>query len=166
MDELIFQNPIEPIQQTIVPFTHKDCVSAATYWLNGKCEIVLPEFFTWNPELPDVIGFKRRESIVVECKISRSDFLADKKKPFRVMPDRGMGDKRYYCCPQGLIKPDELPPSWGLVYIYPSGTVRLIKKAFRQPKDHSAEFHVLFYYARRAQQAGVHKAIIAQRFSN
>lgn len=143
--------------------THKECVEAATDWLSSKSEIILPEFFCWNAELADVIGFGSRYTTLVECKISRGDFLADKNKPFRFRPERGMGDLRYYCCPKGLIKAEELPPKWGLVYIYPSGHVKRVVEASLQPKDLKSEHHLLFYYARRAQQAGVHNAILATR---
>lgn len=143
--------------------THKECVESATYWLQGKCDVVLPEFFTWNDELCDVIGFGYKYSTMIECKIGRGDFLKDKKKTFRAYPERGMGDLRYYCCPKGLIKPEELPDKWGLIYIYPSGYIKRVKEASIQPKNVKSEAHLLFYYARRAQQANVHNIILAHR---
>lgn len=83
--------------------------------------MVIPELKTWaNGECPDVLAFKhvlypmRVESTVVECKASRSDFLADKAKPFRKTPELGMGVFRWYFAPAGLVKPEELPAGWGL----------------------------------------------------
>lgn len=144
--------------------THAECVTAATYWLIPKCDITLPEFFCWNNELADVIGFKTGgQSIMIECKVSRSDFLRDKKKSFRRLPDMGMGNQRYYCCPTGLIKPTELPEKWGLIYVYPSGYIKRIVGAGWQPKNMAAEHHLLFYYARRAVHAGVHSSVLAHR---
>jgi hypothetical protein len=52
---------------------------------------------------------------LIECKISRADFLADREKPFRKDPAQGMGCERFYLTPQGLIRVDELPRTWGLL---------------------------------------------------
>lgn len=159
------------------PFTHSECVMYASQYLSKRCNVVLPEFFTHNAELPDVIGFKNKISTVIECKVSRSDFLADRKKAFRASPEKGMGDYRYFCCPKGMIAEQELPPGWGLLYVYPSGQVRQAKNSFfkraispdewrwdgRFDKNKDAEMHLLYYYARRANYAGVHKTIIEYR---
>jgi len=145
------------------PLSHKECVAAANYWLSNRCTVTFPEFFCWNDELADVIGFKRSQTYLIECKVSRGDFLSDKKKLFRLHPERGMGDFRYYCCPKYLIKPTELPDGWGLIYIYPSGHVRRVKESSRHEKSLQAEHHLLFYYAKRAVEAGVHRVILDQR---
>ena len=52
---------------------------------------------------------------MVECKITRDDFLADRDKPFRQKPARGVGSERFYLTPPVLIKLEELPPGWGLL---------------------------------------------------
>ncbi len=36
------------------------------------------------------------------AKISRSDFLADANKPFRLKPEEGLGSRRFYMAPAGL----------------------------------------------------------------
>lgn len=144
--------------------THAECVEVASAYLNKRCNVVLPEFFSHNSELPDVIGFNSRaESTMVECKVSRADFLKDKKKTFRVWSEKGMGDYRYYCCPKGLIKESEIPDGWGLLYIYPSGKARKVVHALRLNKNLDAEHYLLYYYARRAVYAGVHASILAYR---
>lgn len=145
---------------------HKECVEHATRYLSKRCNVVLPEFFCWNGELADVIGFKGDNSTLIECKVSRGDFLKDKNKPFRINQAKGMGDFRYYCCPKGLIKKEELPEGWGLLYVYPSGVVREIKDCHRMEKNLNAEFHLLYYYARRANFAGVHQRIVDYRGFN
>jgi hypothetical protein len=61
----------------------------------------------------------------VECKISRADFLADHAKPHRAIGG-GVGDYRYFLCPQGLIKPEEVPHRWGLLWISPRGTIKSV----------------------------------------
>lgn len=98
--------------------THKQLVNRAAAWLrNYGCTIVITELNTLARETPDAFGYKTGRSILVECKASRSDFLADKKKSFRICPEYGMGDKRYFMVPYGLVKADELPEGWGLLEV-------------------------------------------------
>lgn len=99
--------------------THAHLVRAAYEWVlkRGSCGVAFREFRTYNAEFPDVIGFGSDLSVVVECKVSRADYLADAKKPFRLRPESGMGKRRYYCVPEGLIKASELPTGWGLIYV-------------------------------------------------
>jgi hypothetical protein len=51
----------------------------------------------------------------VECKISRADFLADHKKPWRQQTDAALGCERFFLTPKNLARPDELPKGWGLL---------------------------------------------------
>jgi hypothetical protein len=76
----------------------------------------LTELTVTGGECADALGFGYKgSSTLVECKASRSDFMADKKKWFRREPERGMGLKRYFLAPAGLLNPDELPAGWGLL---------------------------------------------------
>ncbi len=85
-------------------------------------------------ELPDAIGWKRGWSILVECKVSRGDFLRDKHKVARQRV--GMGQSRYFMTPKGLLKPEELPPGWGLLEVC-GRVVRCVAPARRaKPFDH------------------------------
>jgi hypothetical protein len=98
--------------------THQQLVRMAERWLRTRyrCGIVLSEQSCASGETPDVIGWKGKcRSILVECKASRADFLADRDKPFRRDPAQGMGSERLYCAPQGLIKAAELPKGSGLL---------------------------------------------------
>jgi len=100
--------------------THKELVEVAYKWVlkNASCGVAFKELVTINREIPDIIGFGSWGfSVVVEVKASRSDFLSDKKKFFRINPEEGMGSQRFYCCPAGMIKKDELPEGWGLIYV-------------------------------------------------
>lgn len=65
-------------------------------------------------EIPDVIAFRSSASALIEVKVSRGDFLKDKKKAFRDFG--GIGTYRFYLCPEGMITVDELPYGWGLLY--------------------------------------------------
>ena len=59
--------------------THARLVEMAERWLRrSRCGIVLSEQGCSSGEMPDAIGWKgKNHSIVIECKISRADFLAD-----------------------------------------------------------------------------------------
>ncbi len=99
--------------------THKEAVRRAARWLSGskRFSVVISELVTQAGETPDVIAFQNESSILIECKVSRSDFLSDKKKLFRIYESSGMGDLRYFAAPPGIIEPSDLPPGWGLLVI-------------------------------------------------
>lgn len=68
-----------------------------------------------NAEQPDVLGINAQgESILIEVKTSRADFFADKKKPWRLDSELGIGDFRVYLTPKDLIKTEEVPYGWML----------------------------------------------------
>ena len=97
---------------------HAQLVARAVEWLRSKfgCGIVLSEQYCAGGEVPDVIAWKGScQSVLVECKVSRSDFLADANKPFRLKPEEGLGSKRFYMAPAGIIAREELPMHWGLL---------------------------------------------------
>lgn len=55
----------------------------------------------------------------------------------------------YYACPDGLIKPDEVPKYAGLVYVQNEHTAAIVKKAPYMHKHHQDINHILlkkFYY--------------------
>jgi hypothetical protein len=99
------------------PMTHAQLVNLAINWLRRyRCGVVLSEQACASGEVPDAIGWKGRcRSVVVECKVSRADFLADRAKPFRQNCEIALGCERFYLAPAGLIAPQELPPGWGLL---------------------------------------------------
>ena len=99
---------------------HDELVLRAEKWLKSQnCQVVIRDpFRSWNREQPDAIGWRSDVSILVEVKVSRADFLADAKKHFRVNPDTGMGDWRFYLSPPGIVNPEDLPEGWGLLWAY------------------------------------------------
>lgn len=100
--------------------THSALVELAVKWLRTKyrCGIVLSEQACCSGEVPDVIAWKGRcRSVVVECKVSRADFLADRGKPWRLDPETAVGCERFYMAPAGLITTPELPEGWGLLEV-------------------------------------------------
>ena len=90
----------------------------------GECKkynYVAVELCTWNNENTDVWGLGNfNESVIIEVKTSHSDFIADKKKWCRSnMAEANKmqaGKVRWYLCPKGIIKKEELPDKWGLLY--------------------------------------------------
>jgi hypothetical protein len=97
--------------------THAQLVAKAVAWLRRyRCGVVLSEQACASGEMPDAIGWKKAShSVLVEGKISRADFLADRGKPFRLKPESGVGCERFYLAPSGMIRVPELPAGWGLL---------------------------------------------------
>lgn len=97
--------------------THAQLVDRAVRWLRSyRCGVILSEQACVSGEMPDAIGWKQAcHSVLVECKVTRADFVADRAKPFRQRPEKGVGSERFYFTPAALIKKDELPPGWGLL---------------------------------------------------
>lgn len=110
--------------------THAELVQRAARWLSNTqgCSVVFTEFSAYSVEAPDAIGWSSWHSTLVECKVSRADFLADRGKPWRRLPYRGMGARRYFMTPAGLVRPDELPAKWGLAEVH-GRQVRIIRES-------------------------------------
>lgn len=110
--------------------THAELVIRAEKWLiQHGCGVTLRDPFranTHNGECPDAIGWRDGLSILIECKASRADFMADKNKPFRANPASGMGDWRFYLCPPETINVEDLPNGWGLLWATPK-TIRKMR---------------------------------------
>ncbi|OSZ33090.1 hypothetical protein BVZ28_13860 [Alcaligenes faecalis] len=118
--------------------THQELTLIALKWLKRAqsagghgCQVALSECKTgWRGEIPDAIGFRATGhaptdgSVLVEVKVSRSDFLADAKKTHR--QGGGVGRWRYYLAPAGLIRTDELPTKWGLLEVNKRGHVKAL----------------------------------------
>lgn len=119
-------------------WAHEALCKLAVEWLKRPdsrkgpgCQVAVSETQNYtSKEIPDAIGWRAQgpsqtHSVVVEVKVSRADFLADAKKPHRKNPESGMGAFRYYMAPAGLIKPEELPPKWGLLEVSPKGLIKV-----------------------------------------
>jgi hypothetical protein len=115
--------------------THSDLNDIAKRWLlraeSGKgpgCKVAFVEVgAVGDGERADAWGYRwgwNGYSVLVESKTSRSDFLADRKKPHR--QTGGMGDYRYFICPEGVINLGDLPNRWGLLWVNKRGHVKLM----------------------------------------
>lgn len=129
-----------------MPLNHRDLCEIGQKFLkrsesaNGHgCHFAIIEPSCYG-ENPDVFGVRHGVNnydigtVVLEAKVSRADFLRDKKKPHKIDPTKGMGKWRYYICPTNLIKPDDLPPKWGLIYVSEKGTCKIIAGAMAVKK--------------------------------
>ncbi|CAN7640381.1 adenylosuccinate synthase [Acidovorax sp. LjRoot129] len=123
------------------PFKHAELCKLAVGWLKRPssrgghgCSVAIDECRTgWTGEVPDALGYRAAGTagdgtVLVECKVTRADFLADKLKPHRQMG--GVGNWRYYLAPEGLIAPEELPPKWGLVEVNARGHLKTLVGAY------------------------------------
>jgi hypothetical protein len=146
-------------QLPLTPPTHAELVLRACRWLSKvkRCAVVFAEAGkNVCREEPDAIGFRLGVSYVVECKVSRSDFLADAKKGWRqcARNEHGMGQERYYLCPDGLLKPEEMPEKHGLLYVRGRSVV-LIREAERRPDFSAREERDWLYCVARRHTLGV-----------
>ncbi len=140
--------------------THDDLVHKVAKWLKrhqGNC--IVPNCSTIEAELsalpktgeiPDVVGWNNWTSVLIEVKMSRADFFADFKKEFRKQPKLGIGELRLYCCPADLIKTEDLPERWGLIWCDENGAIEIVKKALPQRANLKSERSLLLSINRRA----------------
>jgi hypothetical protein len=161
-----------PGAEFMVSEQHALLVTLAERWLkrNGFGVVATEIRAAGTREEADAIGFRSTCTAIIEAKVSRSDFLADLKKPERVS-GRGLGVYRFYLTPSGLIVPDELPPGWGLLYeergrvidiVRPQGNLwceyaldREVEpgwRKFQNVPNVEAERQVLYSIARRQQE--------------
>ncbi len=136
--------------------THAQLVKLGEQWLRKyRCRIVLSEQTVDSGEVPDIIGWRSDcHSVVVECKVSRSDFFADQNKFVREKPETGMGCERFYLTPKALLSKSDLPPGWGLLECHGREIQLAIKPAnrhFRKDEGLLAEMKLLLASLRRVE---------------
>lgn len=95
--------------------SHADLVERAARWLRNSlnCRVVFSEPSAPLGECPDAIGWVGGRCVIVECKSSRSDFLADQNKLWRRVEGYGLGDWRFYLTSPGLLDGLTIPEGWG-----------------------------------------------------
>jgi hypothetical protein len=136
--------------------THAQLVKVAEQWLRRyRCGIVLSEQQCCSGEMPDAIGWKSKcRSVVVECKVSRADFLADRSKAWRTDPNIALGSERLYLSPRGIVRVQDLAKGWGLLE-YHNRQVKLLVKpsrvSLRTPEGLMNEMNLLLSSLRRVE---------------
>jgi hypothetical protein len=137
--------------------THSDLVARAERWLlkNRGCGFALTELVSYAGEIPDAIGWQHSCSHLVECKLTRSDFLSDARKRFRRNPLQGMGNYRYYLSPPDVISETDLPDRWGLLWVWPKRVV-IVRNAqcFSDPQIAANERYLFYSALRRVHLRG------------
>ena len=134
------------VERQIAFETHATLVERAAHWLARDAGIVLTTISgPHREEQADVFAASRGgdETTVIECKQSRADFLADLDKPHRAVGVLALGNRRLYYTVAGLVKPEEVPEPWGLVYLTPSGN-KTVKYARRVESNRKAEYGLMW----------------------
>ncbi len=136
---------------------HALLVAKAVQWLRTRyrCGVILSEQYCATGEVPDVIAWKGFcRSVLVECKVSRADFLADAAKPFRQNPEEGLGCERFYLAPAEVIRREDLPKHWGLLELR-AREIHLVAKPgridLRSPVALMKEMNLLLASLRRVE---------------
>ena len=132
-------------------------------------DYVAVELCVYGAENTDVWGYSCGDSssAVIEVKASHSDFLADKKKWWRSKEagDGGFqaGSRRWFLCPEGVIKPDELPEGWGLLYWDGKKIRHIVAPTITNRNTSRADLIILTSILRRE---GFKKKIYNYRYTN
>lgn len=120
------------MKDTMTP--HDYLVHRAARWLRGtrKCAVVATE--KSPPQImviPDAIGWTRDGySVVVECKVSREDYLADRRKISRKAGIL-LGDERWYLAPPGVLGASDMEPGVGLLELGSHSLRKIVKATCR-----------------------------------
>lgn len=131
---------------------HKRLITLGANWMKRNRFPVVYESIKviGTQEQPDIIGFNSDSCMVIEVKVSRSDFFADLKKPFRTSNDNPLGTYRLYLTPEGMITPDELPPKWGLLYVNKRGSVVEVHTPSKPSRGQWYSANTLDYFKKQA----------------
>lgn len=77
----------------------------------------------------------------IEIKISRSDFLHEMKQPEKSEPIMRYCGRWWLACPSGMVKPEELPPTWGLLELNSAGVlIAKVKAPILKPEPVNLKF--------------------------
>lgn len=145
-----------------INITHDDLVRLGAKWLNKsapnvfyKCQYVCTELVcAGTNEIPDIVGIRPTGNILIEVKISRSDFKKDFMKKSRRSSDLQIGKKRLYLAPKGLINIEELPISWGLLE-WNGETIEITKHSDDFQEDKTAINFIYYSILRRTNKPQV-----------
>jgi len=140
-------------------------VKQAKKWLEKAhgnkfaCGVVLAEFSCVLSEIPDVIGFSAYRSILIECKVSRADFKADKYKPCRKHVKK-LGNLRYYLTLPHVACPEDIDNGWGLLYATDKRIIEVKESEYFSDNSIKAvEWSILYSIVRRLNPRGLLKDI-------
>lgn len=135
--------------------THDQLIIEAARWLRytKRCQVIATDIVTGCSETPDAIGWRGTVTHLIECKATRSDFLADRKKPFRRDPRRGLGLYRYFMVAPDVVRgSDPWPAGWGLIEIRNGRPVLAIAPVAVTERNTTGETTILLSLLRRIGQ--------------
>jgi len=92
-----------------------------------------------------------------EIKVSRGDWLRELKNPEKSSTVQQFCDRWWIVAPKEIIKPGELPPTWGHYDITPSGIIRQMVAA---PKLESVPVNKSFMAAMLRRVGGIDEAVM------
>lgn len=131
---------LEACTTSKIPMTHRGLCELARRWLlrnssgesllkqGGHCKKAFSEIQAgWWGEQADAFGLNSCFSVLIEVKMSVSDFRADANKEHRRRPGLGIGDYRYYMAPEGILKPEFIPEKWGLIEVTDRRQCRVVR---------------------------------------
>jgi hypothetical protein len=93
-----------------------------------------------------------------EIKVSRSDWLREIKDPAKSAKVQQYCDRWWIITPKGIIKPGELPPTWGNYEVSDSGVIRQVVAA---PQLESVAINRSFMAAMLRRAGGVDEEQVA-----
>lgn len=136
--------------------------------LQTRYDVMIPNCFTLNDNEADMYCIRKSGlADEIEIKISRGDFRLDEKKVVRTgvlqenarmkwtrkpkreaLANGEMTNYFWYCVPEGLIQPEEIPEWAGLMYITPHRMVRTVRSPKRLHAN-KVTFEDRYYSARK-----------------
>ncbi len=107
---------------------------------------VAVELICAGAENPDVWATNGFDTTLIEVKTSHVDFIKDQKKFARSREAKiggfQIGNYKYYLCPAGVIKEEELPDNWGLLY-WDGLKISKVKQADRVKSNSEYELAIM-----------------------
>jgi hypothetical protein len=141
---------------------HDALVRVASEWLFSQgCTLVVTDIGGGRmPERPDAIGWRGNESVLIECKASRSDFGDEGSKSRHRDPCRSIGMRRYFMVPAGSVTLEDMDHpyrgwthGWGLL-IVSDGVVSCARTSIAHHGTREHEIPVMLSAMRRVLAAG------------
>jgi len=114
---------------------HEELVDRAERWLRGarRCPVVLTRFAAAGVyEVPDVVGWRGKASIRVECKTTRRAVMLEARRLARRDGRDAVGGQRYFLVPPRTVEAAEIPDGWGLLECCPK-LIRVVRDV--EPPD-------------------------------
>jgi hypothetical protein len=108
---------------------HEELVVRAEGWLRGarRRTVVLTRFAaTGVYEVPDVMGWRGKESIRVECRTTRRAVMLEARRLARRDGREAVGGQRYFLVPPRTVEAADIPEGWGLLECHPK-IIRIVR---------------------------------------